>query len=181
MQDFDIMLDVETLGKKPGCAVVSVGAVKFNPRTGVTGEEFYSVMDVATQPDCYADPGTMKWWRGLNAEAQTAFIQAWGGNAPQARDVLSKFKDYCGLGANAMWSQGTSFDMPILEHLWSKFPGLGSFPVPFYLWQDTRTIYRAARVDFRNFKGGTHHNVLDDARSQVCAVTESYSRLGANA
>lgn len=175
-----IMLDVETLGKKPGCAIVSIGAVKFNPRTGATGEEFYSTLDVATQPDCYADPGTMKWWRELKPEAQTAFIQAWGGNAPAARDVLSKFKDYCGLGSSAMWAQGSSFDMPILEHLWSKFPGLGSFPVPFFLWRDTRTIYDAARVDFKQYKSGTHHNALADARSQTAAVIASYKTVGSN-
>ena len=29
----DIMLDIETLGTRPGCVIVTLGAVKFDPYT----------------------------------------------------------------------------------------------------------------------------------------------------
>jgi len=42
----DVMLDLETMGRKSNSALVSIGAVEFNLETGETGKEFYEVIDL---------------------------------------------------------------------------------------------------------------------------------------
>ena len=46
-QHQDVMVDLETWGTKPGCAIISIGAVSFGP-DGL-GEEFYTALD----RDCF--------------------------------------------------------------------------------------------------------------------------------
>lgn len=40
-----VSLDLETLGTDPGDAILSIGMVEFNIKTGRTGEEFYCSFD----------------------------------------------------------------------------------------------------------------------------------------
>jgi DNA polymerase III epsilon subunit-like protein len=40
----DVMIDLETLGRRPGCAILSIGAVEFGP-AGL-GRELYIVLDI---------------------------------------------------------------------------------------------------------------------------------------
>lgn len=51
----DVMLDIETLGTKPGCMVLSVGACTFNLATGEIGDEFYMTLQMNPQQAVGAD------------------------------------------------------------------------------------------------------------------------------
>jgi len=58
-----VMLDIETLGQSPGCAILSVGAVRFNQRG--LGAEFYRSV---SREDCErlglaVDEDTVAWWQ----------------------------------------------------------------------------------------------------------------------
>ncbi|MES3575777.1 3'-5' exonuclease [Enterobacter cloacae] len=63
----DLMIDLESMGKKPNAPIVSIGAVFFNPHTGELGQEFYtavsleSAMDQGAVPDG-DNPKYMKVW-----------------------------------------------------------------------------------------------------------------------
>lgn len=46
----NIMLDLETMGNGSKAAIVSIGAVFFNPLTGETGSEFYQVVSINSSP-----------------------------------------------------------------------------------------------------------------------------------
>lgn len=55
----DIMVDIETLGRKPGCVILSIGCVAFD------GKEFYVNIDPFKMKDegvFHVDPDTSKWW-----------------------------------------------------------------------------------------------------------------------
>lgn len=69
-----VMVDLETMGTLPGCAVASIGAVEFEPRTGKIGASFYLAIDLASCGalglSCEVD--TVKWWLGQTAEARAA-------------------------------------------------------------------------------------------------------------
>ena len=42
----DLMIDLESMGKKPNAPIVSIGAVFFNPQTGELGQEFYTAVSL---------------------------------------------------------------------------------------------------------------------------------------
>ena len=60
----DCMIDLETLDTSPGAVVLTIGAVKFNPRgTGII-DELYIRVDVDEQIALgrTVDEGTVEWW-----------------------------------------------------------------------------------------------------------------------
>ncbi|HAU5802086.1 3'-5' exonuclease [Citrobacter freundii] len=42
----NLMIDLETMGKKPNAPIVSIGAVFFDPQSGELGQEFYSAVNL---------------------------------------------------------------------------------------------------------------------------------------
>lgn len=71
-----LMLDLETMGKKPGAPIVSMGAVFFDPITGETGGEFYRVICLESSMYFGAKPdaGTILWWLKQSSEARSAIV-----------------------------------------------------------------------------------------------------------
>ncbi len=73
----DVMVDLETLGKRAGCVIASIGAVKFDPKTGFvdTDNSFYRVITVESAMRGSAastPPGPRRcrqWRRALRAPA----------------------------------------------------------------------------------------------------------------
>lgn len=60
-----IMLDLETLGTQPGCAILSIGAVAFSPEAGAIAstEPFYVEISLeSTLPRFGVEAGTLRWW-----------------------------------------------------------------------------------------------------------------------
>lgn len=45
----NLMIDLETMGKKPNAPVVSIGAVFFDPQSGEIGPEFYTPLALKAQ------------------------------------------------------------------------------------------------------------------------------------
>jgi len=64
MEYTDVMLDLETMGKKSNAAIVSIGAVEFDIETGKTGREFYKVVDLQSCLDLglKVEASTIYWW-----------------------------------------------------------------------------------------------------------------------
>ena len=64
-----VMVDLETLGTLPGCAIMSVGAVFFD-ESGL-GDEFCMVarQDNYTQAGLAIDADTASWWAQQSPEA----------------------------------------------------------------------------------------------------------------
>lgn len=57
-----IMVDIETLSTAVNAAVLSIGAVEFDPMSGKIEREFYSELDLANQAGRHIDVNTMQWW-----------------------------------------------------------------------------------------------------------------------
>lgn len=59
----DVMVDLETLGRRAGCVIVSIGAVKFDPKTGFVDVDnsFYKAITVesAMRYGLTVDPSTL--------------------------------------------------------------------------------------------------------------------------
>jgi len=171
----NIMLDLETYGRKRGCQVLSIGAVEFGPE-GV-GQEFYTVLELSQQAELglTAEPETVEWWSKQSAEARKVLT-----DEPTAfTDGLLQFKMFCakvgGKKDLLMWGNGSDFDNPILS---DAFEAAG-LDIP-WIWYNNR-CYRTLkgfRKDMKIPRGGTHHNALDDARSQAVHAVQLMEVLG---
>jgi len=78
-----VMIDIETLGTEPGCAILSIGAVHFT--AAGRGETLYRNIDRASCEDAglEIDEETVKWWSEQDEAAQ-AVLSGGGG----LRDAL---------------------------------------------------------------------------------------------
>ena len=167
------MLDIETLGKKPGCIVLSIGAVFFDPHQAgeQKGHTFYRNI---TQHSCkliglVEDPDTVKWWSEQKPEA-------WARLADNQQDVWQVAADFIAWfisnGGEKIWCQGATFDAPIMEEVFNRL-GLTP-PWKFFNIRDTRTVYDICGFNSYSVKReGTYHNALDDSLHQVKCVTQA--------
>lgn len=175
----DFMLDIETLGTKPGAVVLAAGCVAFDRETGEEKDVFYTGIGVvdSRKHGLYIDPETMLWWFKQSPEAQrAAFIDC--PRYPLKRAV-EEFKEWWIKNQtkdNCVWCQGLDFDVPI----WSRAMAAVDERPPWSFWnvRDTRTVYDLAELDYQSVpRVGVEHNALADARHQVRCLRMALERL----
>lgn len=174
-----IMVDLETMGSKPGSAIASIGAVVFDPVAGTLGDEFYRVVSLASceRAGLSFDAGTIMWWLGQSEAARSAL-----GGGVELRGALAEFFwwiEHAAKGGRLrVWGHGGNFDEPLL----SAASRAVSLPTPWRYSEGrcTRTLYELAGVELDRAapEAGVHHNALDDARLQARAVCRAYANLG---
>lgn len=185
------MLDLETLGKKPGCVILSIGVIKFDPITGTQGESFYREIN---QESCLdlgltIDPATVKWW-GKQAGAAYDLIERTRTGGHDITTALWDLHDFITDNPNTplcdslerekntfLWANSPSFDCAIIGHAFDK-AGIAR-PWAFYNEQDCRTLVELGRtlgIDPKKTMPftGTPHNALDDAIHQATYISEIY-------
>lgn len=162
-----VMIDLETLGKRPGCAIASIGAVKFDPRGDWMGDIFHVHVDLKSceASGLHLDADTVLWWLQQDVEARGVLVNGQREAAPlyTALDAFGGFF----AGADSIWCNGASFDYPILAAAYAAIREA----TPWQYWQehDLRTLKnlnKGARLQ----RLGTHHSALDDAIHQARLV-----------
>lgn len=172
-----LMLDLETLGTAPGSIILSVGAVKFDPKTGEVGDAFYQNVDRvrSKQMGLREDPETVLWWSKQSREAQNALETDCVPFGEMHADFLKFFK-----GCDRVWAQGASFD-PVLYEAACRVAKV-AVPWKYWMMRDTRTVYDLAGLDDRKVKReGTYHRADDDCRHQIKCVSLAWARIEATA
>jgi len=167
----NVMLDLETLGTGANSAILSIGAVEMDFDSLALGREFYVVIDRQSCFDlgCTSDPATLKWWSDQSSEARTVLSEP----GIAADKALAQFSiwapDYMEL-----WGNGSDFDNAMLAELYRK---VGSeTPWKFFNNRCYRTMKNMfPRVTF--MRQGTHHNALDDAKSQAMHMLKIVERM----
>ena len=166
-----VMIDIETMALTERAAIVSIGAVIFDPRANkVTAETFYRELNWRKQGRTI-DPNTRQWWT-QQTKAARASLRGKGGLVDALEDLAWWLPDDC-----KVWGNGPTFDIIILENAYRQ----EGVAVPWKFWniRDCRTIkdiYESARGGFSDASGGVEHNALDDARYQaeyVCKMWKS--------
>lgn len=172
----DLMIDLETMGTKPGSAIVSIGACFFDPTTGDIGPTFYDVvsMDSCQKIGMTLDAATMQWWMKQEDSAKKIFF----GFKRPITDVLVDFNDFCTNYVSERvlrpWGNGSSFDITLMETAMD----MCGLKAPWNFWnvRDVRTVVELGRgiSDAKNelTREGTYHNALDDAIFQAKYVAE---------
>lgn len=164
----DVMVDLETLGVTPGCIILSIGAVAFDPKTNQLGPEFYVIVSTTS---CRAhnlkiDQSTLDWWEEQSEDAKEVLIHAEEGGLSLV-EAMSAFTNYLskfGLNQVRIWGNGADFDNTILSCCYSAIEQ----KVPWSPWNGR--CYRTLKNIIKGPKlkrQGTHHNALDDAKTQA--------------
>lgn len=176
MAKYDVMIDLETAGNGPGCAIFSIGAVEFDPKGTEVREDkaFYRVINLQSCLDAglKVDASTIYWWLGQSNPARAA-LQA---GHIDLRPGLYQLSGWIGpLTDVKIWSHGATFDLPILD---MAYRAIGQ-AVPWRYWncRDTRTILDLADLTIDKAASNVEHNAKTDAIDQAKWVQQAYAKL----
>lgn len=179
------MVDIETLGCASNAAILSIGAVKFDPK-GDSLQDASTFKQNVTLQSCldaglHVDGRTFQWWMGQSQEARNALF------TPVPLPLRSVLHDlytwYVGdYGPNhpkAVWSHGATFDIVILANAYQALERV----TPWH-WRDardTRTLFNIAFPVGGTYPppglAGTRHDALADAIRQAWMVQQAYKVL----
>jgi hypothetical protein len=166
----NVMIDLETLGRRAGCAILSIGAVAFDPTSGKLGPEFYVVVDAMDQvAECglHTDQSTIEWWEKQSVETQQVLVESRSGKASPLGDALIKFNQYLSQFSFTkvkIWGNGGDFDNAIMASCYAA----AGLEVPWSFWNNRcyRTLKNVVGGP-KLVRQGTYHNALDDAKTQA--------------
>ncbi|MEQ6280825.1 3'-5' exonuclease [Kluyvera huaxiensis] len=179
-----LMVDLETMGNKSNAPIVSIGAVFFNPNTGNTGAEFYTVVSLESSMllGGVPDAGTIIWWLKQSPEARSAIAMT---DTMALTDALELFSDFISENSDAgsdvqVWGNGASFDNVILRSSYDR--ANIECPWKFRNDRDVRTMTELGKAIGINPRydipfDGDMHNALSDARHQVKYVSAIWQQL----
>jgi len=162
------MIDLETLSTRPTAAILSIGAVQFDPYTGEFGQKFYTTVLTESCKDLglHFDIETIKWWGNQGESAQKVLNECLDRRfSPRLNACLSDLSEFIRMNDLVYpWSNGADFDLPILCNAFSQC----EMEVPWSFWNSRcyRTIKSLFRTEESKFEG-TDHNALDDAIHQA--------------
>ena len=167
------MLDLESLGTRPDCAILTLGAVKFDPYTvDRFGDSLYFRIDVDEQLALGREvqEDTLEWW---GRQAEDVREEALGEHDRISLESMYRQLNKFLVGVNNIWCQGPAFDIVILENIYRQ----KGWPIPWQFWQirDSRTLFGVHGDPREKNKAGLH-NALEDCVSQAQGVQEIYRR-----
>lgn len=185
-----LSVDIETMGGPPKGALISIGAVYFDIRTGTLGAQFSVNIDLrsSVSKGMMTDEKTIKWWNGpSNAEA----LELTKVDMVTLPDALMEFMNWIAENRKQpmMWGNSSSFDNVILDEAFKlcELP----FPSHYRQWRDMRTwtqelgkdLLGLKKKDFSHLEEDWQaHVALDDAIKQARIISEIYQeairRLG---
>jgi exodeoxyribonuclease VIII len=163
----DISLDLETMARGAGGAIVSIGAVEFDLRTCKMGDVFYRTIDLKSCVDAglTIEAETVMWWMEQSDPARKTLVR----NTMPLTTALSDFAEWLALCGPTndirIWGNGPSFDNTMLGAAYRAC----HIEQPWKFWNDRcfRTVCGLYQSVERRPRQGTHHNALDDAIYQA--------------
>jgi DNA polymerase III epsilon subunit-like protein len=172
----DIMIDLETLATSPNAAVLTIGAVKFDPFGDEVNEpnceKFYVRVDLDScdRIGLVTNDDTIAWWANQSKEAQDEAFNP--DNRVDIVDAMHQLYKFC-WGAKRVWSHGASFDVVICEHIFNKIQKA----VPWKFWEVrcTRTLFDIGINPER--PPVLKHHALEDAWNQAVGVQNIFKVL----
>ena len=183
MPDRFLMVDIETLDVEVTAAIVSIGAVTFDPRKdGLEDEEEFSLTIDQRSNRIHGrsvSESTLAWWEAQEPEARDA---TFGGPHVELSTALREFTEWVNIlrpTCTRVWAKDPDFDVKILAHACQQ---LGIF-WPFKFWEarSCRTAMEMAYPE-GNFPvlamDGPKHHAIADAKVQALEIQHAYYVLG---
>lgn len=185
----DIMLDLETFGRGNNAAIVQIGAVKFDRKTGEIDPSHFSCnvsAESCVKAGMEMDADTVQWWMQQGDEARKSILNPVGQDIKASLILFNRWidshNDQGGSKNNIhLWSHAT-FDFPIFLNAFDKCDIKPSFS--FRGARDLRTLTDMADVLYwteeyqaSHPRTGLYHNALDDCIYQVGYAVESLQKI----
>ena len=167
-----LMLDIESLGTRPGAVILSVALVRFSDEASMSVN--LSVPDQESF-GMEIDPNTQQWW---SQQDPAAFIAATADPLPIATALpyIAQWINWAAGGGDVLiWCHGATFDAPLLGELYRR----AGVQCPWQFWQvrDTRTLYDLACVDPKAYSVPPPHIALNDTLAQTRAANAALAVL----
>ena len=176
MANTDIMIDLETLATSTDAAILTIGAVKFDPfgkeLQHAQMEKFYVRVDLDSCDELglVTSDATIEWW---SQQDQAAQDEAFNPNdRVHIRDAMNQLYKFC-WGGQRVWSNGSVFDIVICEHIFKKLNKAN--PWKFWEVRDVRTAFDLG-IDAKRPPVLKHH-ALEDAWNQAVGIQNVYGTL----
>lgn len=170
-----LMVDIETLGTRPGAVVISAAFVRCS-------DEAHMVLNLSI-PEQQAlgmeiDPKTHAWWGEQETKSPGIWARVTENPVPinAALPYIAQWITWAAGGSDwLIWCHGATFDCPLLDELYRR-AGMVS---PWSYWQvrDTRTLYDLAGVNPKDYAVPPPHIALNDALGQSRALVASLQIL----
>lgn len=171
-----IMVDIETLGLTPGCAILSIGATVFDhPGRQSYERDLHVKIDLPSQVllGLRVEPETAEWWRNqprMTWKSETEFPVPLEKALNTFEDFLLQFEPY------TIWASG-NFDIPIID---AAYRAAGKVsPIPYNRVGCYRTLRMLDPTSKKPARNGNEiaHTALGDARYQGRIAKEILLRL----
>lgn len=164
-----VMIDLETMGTTPGCAIVSIGAVQFDLDTGKTGAKFYQTVDIRSclNHGLTISGDTLMWWLKQNDQAREKLSE----NPTDLHDALIKLTQWLDdkFGGNVIpWGNSASFDLGILAAAYNAVKL--NIPWNFYNEKCFRTMKALFPVNTLKKDGSRAHDPIYDCEYQISVL-----------
>lgn len=167
-REWDVMIDLETYGTRPGCAVRSIGAVCFDPNTDELGTEFYD--DVfGGQSELKYEAETVKWRGTIEPSGD------WCIKATTLGQVAQNFREWFhSISGRNVWAHGSA-----IIPAWDVASTSAGVNVPWMqsAVRDTRTLYALAEFTQHPTTRGAEPYALHTARHQAMCVQAAVKKL----
>lgn len=171
----NIMIDVETLGVRPGSVILSIGAVAFDA-VKITGRYHKNInTKTCLEAGLETDPETLAWWQDQDEAARQVITKAATTGEPIA-STLWDFRNWFHRNGKLAWGNGADFDLPIVSEAFRRC-GLGLAPWHSYNSRCYRTL-KNLRPDIQIVRVGMHHDALSDAESQALHAIALLKAIG---
>lgn len=168
------MLDLETMDYRTSATILTFGAIKFDPKSDKEPSDgIYFRLNVDEQFELgrTTDQSTLDWWAKQDpAVMDEAFSEEDRISMDEFTSSLNKFL----VGVDNIWAQGPTFDIMILESLYTQLQK----PIPwrFYQVRDSRTLFKVlGEPRQKGFDGA--HNALIDCYHQAKGVQQVLAEI----
>lgn len=174
-----ICIDIETLGTKPGCIILSIGAVAFDMATGETGNKFYINID-ATDSQRHGltiEASTVLWWLKQDKQAKQSLE-----DCPVSLEVAFNSFEVWLENNNSIdceiWANSPSFDLSVLEYAFNKL----GMKTPWFYWQERciRTLVAFNKELKKSIINDLPHDALHDCLYQIKYCSAIWNSININ-
>jgi hypothetical protein len=169
------MIDIESLDTSPYCVILTIGAVRFDPKGMGIVEKLELRPTIEEQTEKYnrvINDDTLRWW---STQSEAAQEEALGDrDRIPFKECMDRLYKFC-WNRRAVWSNGASFDCVVMETAWRQLDM--RIPWPFYTVRDTRTLYEVAGVKLKDGGHVTTHKAVEDAERQAIVVQDAYRKF----
>lgn len=172
MKYTDVMIDIETLGRTPGVAIIQIAAVPFNINTGEVSSNTFK-MSIGKGAQIKAgykwDVNTIKWWKKENPKLFDELSNSSNHYVKVAVEFQKWFRSLPDNQNIRVWGNSNRFDLGIIEGWYTK--SIGYKFQPFWntwLERDVRTLAMLdPKIKSETKFEGTKHNAIDDCKHQI--------------